>query len=63
MSISEIVTRSGIDIRELDADHIEIKREDRSDHYFYGMIDKTKSKVHGIVRSVYKSSGILEGMF
>ena len=52
-----------MDINYVDADHIEIKREDRSDHYFYGMIDKTKNKVHGIVRSVYKSSGILEGMF
>ena len=63
VSVSEIVTWSGMDINEFDADHIEIKREDKGNYYNYGMFDKTKNEMHGIVRYIEKNGTIFEGMF
>ena len=52
-----------MDINYVDADHIEIKREDQGVCYHYGMFDKTKNEMHGIVRCVDKFGTIFEGMY
>ena len=49
MSISEIVTLSGMDMKEVDGDQIEIKRLDLDDRSFYGMFDKTTNIPNGIL--------------
>ena len=53
-----------MDIKEFDADHIEIKREETNGFFYnYGMFDKTKNEMHGIVRCVDDDGFIFEGMY
>ena len=48
-----MVTRSGIDIKDLDSDDIEIKKVVDDDEYHHGMFKKGTEAMHGIVRSVF----------
>ena len=63
ISISEIVTKSGIDIKDLDSDNIEIKKVDCGNFYIYGMFKKDTGETHGIARMVYDDGEIHECMF
>ena len=64
ISISEIVSKSGIDIKDLDSDDIEIKKVDYDDdgYYKYGMFKKGTEEGHGIVRYVNDDGKIYECM-
>ena len=63
ISISEMVAKSGIDIKDLDSDNIEIKRVDYDNFYDYGMFKKGTEETHGIARMVYDDGEIHECMF
>ena len=62
ISISEMVTKSGIDIKDLESDDIEIRKDDFEWFYDYGMFKKDALEAHGIVRQVDKYGKIYECM-
>ena len=52
LSISEIVSKSKMKIKDLDSDDIEIKKVDCDNEYHNGMFKKGTEEEHGIVRKI-----------
>ena len=63
LSISEIISKSGIDLNQLEKDDVEIKKVSSASNYQHGMHKKGTTKFHGIARFVHKYGAIVECMY